>query len=51
MSKQDTISDHRPHDSDTGLARGADRAALKRISHLTDHLRRTPRTTTAGAAC
>ncbi len=43
MSKQDTISDHRTHDSDTGSPEVQIALLSQRISHLTDHLRTHPK--------
>ena len=43
MSKQDTISEYRTHDSDTGSPEVQIALLSQRISHLTDHLRTHPK--------
>jgi small subunit ribosomal protein S15 len=43
MSKQDTISQHRIHESDTGSPEVQIALLSARISHLTDHLREHPK--------
>ncbi|MGI9053202.1 MAG: 30S ribosomal protein S15 [Ilumatobacteraceae bacterium] len=43
MSKQDTITEHRTHDSDTGSPEVQIALLSQRISHLTDHLRTHPK--------
>ena len=43
MSKQDTIAEHRTHESDTGSPEVQIALLSQRISHLTDHLRTHPK--------
>jgi small subunit ribosomal protein S15 len=43
MSKQDTIAEHRTHDSDTGSPEVQIALLSARISHLTEHLREHPK--------
>ena len=43
MSKQDTIEEHRTHESDTGSPEVQIALLSQRISHLTDHLRTHPK--------
>jgi small subunit ribosomal protein S15 len=43
MSKQDTISEHRTHETDTGSPEVQIALLSARISHLTDHLREHPK--------
>jgi small subunit ribosomal protein S15 len=43
MAKQDTISEHRLHDSDTGSPEVQIALLSKRISHLTEHLKTHPK--------
>jgi small subunit ribosomal protein S15 len=43
MSKQDTISEHRTHESDTGSPEVQIALLSARISHLTEHLREHPK--------
>ena len=43
MSKQDTISEHRTHESDTGSPEVQIALLSARISHLTDHLKAHPK--------
>jgi small subunit ribosomal protein S15 len=43
MSKQDTITEHRTHESDTGSPEVQIALLSQRISHLTDHLRTHPK--------
>ncbi|MGH9272236.1 MAG: 30S ribosomal protein S15 [Ilumatobacteraceae bacterium] len=43
MAKQDTIGEHRTHDSDTGSPEVQIALLSQRISHLTDHLRTHPK--------
>jgi small subunit ribosomal protein S15 len=43
MSKQDTIAEHRTHDSDTGSPEVQIALLSTRISHLTEHLREHPK--------
>lgn len=43
MSKQDTIGEHRTHESDTGSPEVQIALLTERITHLTDHLRQHPK--------
>jgi small subunit ribosomal protein S15 len=43
MSKQDTISEHRIHETDTGSPEVQIALLSARISHLTEHLRQHPK--------
>ena len=43
MSKQDTISTHRTHDTDTGSPEVQIALLTERITHLTNHLREHPK--------
>jgi len=43
MSKQDTISEHRTHETDTGSPEVQIALLTERITHLTDHLRAHPK--------
>jgi small subunit ribosomal protein S15 len=43
MAKQDTITEHRIHETDTGSPEVQIALLSKRISHLTDHLRTHPK--------
>jgi small subunit ribosomal protein S15 len=43
MSKQDTISEHRTHETDTGSPEVQIALLSARISHLTEHLRQHPK--------
>ena len=43
MSKQDTITEHRTHESDTGSPEVQIALLSQRISHLTEHLRSHPK--------
>ena len=43
MVKQDTIEEHRLHESDTGSPEVQIALLTKRISHLTDHLKTHPK--------
>jgi len=43
MSKQDTISEHRTHESDTGSPEVQIALLSARISHLTEHLKAHPK--------
>jgi len=43
MSKQDTISDHRTHETDTGSPEVQIALLTERITHLTGHLRDHPK--------
>jgi small subunit ribosomal protein S15 len=43
MSKQDTITEHRTHETDTGSPEVQIALLSKRISHLTEHLRTHPK--------
>ena len=51
MAKQDTIDAHKTHGTDTGSPEVQIALLTARINHLTDHLKRTRRTTTAVVAC
>ena len=43
MAKQDTITEHRLHESDTGSPEVQIALLSKRISHLTEHLKTHPK--------
>jgi small subunit ribosomal protein S15 len=43
MAKQDTISEHRLHDTDTGSPEVQIALLSERISHLTEHLKTHPK--------
>jgi small subunit ribosomal protein S15 len=43
MSKQDTISEHRTHETDTGSPEVQIALLTERITHLTEHLRAHPK--------
>lgn len=43
MSKQDTIGEHRTHDTDTGSPEVQIALLTERITHLTEHLRAHPK--------
>lgn len=43
MAKQDTIANHRTHDTDTGSPEVQIALLSERISHLTDHLKAHPK--------
>ena len=43
MAKQDTIGEHRLHESDTGSPEVQIALLSKRISHLTEHLKTHPK--------
>ena len=43
MSKQDTIAEHRTHETDTGSPEVQIALLSKRISHLTEHLKAHPK--------
>lgn len=43
MSKQDTIDQHRTHESDTGSPEVQIALLTERITHLTEHLRAHPK--------
>jgi small subunit ribosomal protein S15 len=43
MSKQDTITEHRTHETDTGSPEVQIALLSARISHLTEHLREHPK--------
>jgi small subunit ribosomal protein S15 len=43
MSKQDTINDHRTHETDTGSPEVQIALLSQRITHLTDHLKAHPK--------
>ena len=51
MAKQDVIDEHKLHGTDTGSPEVQIALLTARINHLTDHLKRTRRTTTAVVAC
>ncbi len=49
MAKQETITEHRLHESDTGSPEVQIALLSKRISHLTEHLKTHPKDGTGAA--